>query len=308
MLNRNAEDVLSRLQVTVDKFAISEIGMGSVVRFAPSEAVAVHFVLEGDGALECRGHRLALSKGAIAVVPAGCEKIVLGRDASQADVDACPVQPGSADWTLECGARTAPNRASGGLIVASATLSASAGYGLDFFEHLNEPIAANSQDLAIGALFDGMIAELASPGIGAKSIVEAMLKQVLIILLRRTMPHLTSSAPLFMTMSDTRLAQVINLIDANPSERFSIPGLALQVGMTSLALTQEFERVFGESLLDYIKGVRFERASTLLRQTDLPVKSIAGLVGFASRSHFSRSFAKRIGEDPTTFRKTYAAA
>lgn len=43
-------------------------------------------------------------------------------------------------------------------------------------------------------------------------------------------------------------------------------------------------------------------AEALLRNTDLPVKTIAGKIGFASRSHFSRLFSKFSGRDPTAYR------
>ena len=40
----------------------------------------------------------------------------------------------------------------------------------------------------------------------------------------------------------------------------------------------------------------------MLNDTDLPVKTIAARVGFASRSHFSRAFKNFSGIDPAHFR------
>jgi transcriptional regulator GlxA family with amidase domain len=40
----------------------------------------------------------------------------------------------------------------------------------------------------------------------------------------------------------------------------------------------------------------------MLAGSDLPVKSIAAAVGYASRSHFSRAFAARFGDDPSRYR------
>ena len=133
------------------------------------------------------------------------------------------------------------------------------------------------------------------------------MKQVLIVLLRRTMACQTAANPLYLTIANPSLALVINTIQDRYAQHLSIPGLAEMVGMTSFGLTREFERVFGESLLDYIHGVRLYQATGLLTQTDLPIKSIAATVGFGSRSHFSRAFRKRQGEDPTAFRKKVLA-
>ena len=156
-------------------------------------------------------------------------------------------------------------------------------------------------------IFSSILNELKTPGIGSKCIVEALIKQVLIIMLRRTLAGQNVTTPLYLTVANPSLALVINTIQDSHAERLSIPGLARLVGMTSFGLTREFERVFGESLLDYIQGVRLYQATTLLTQTDLPIKFIAASVGFASRSHFSRAFRKRQGEDPTSFRKKFAA-
>ena len=82
----------------------------------------------------------------------------------------------------------------------------------------------------------------------------------------------------------------------------------LNFARAARAKTGAFERVFGEGLLDYIHGVRLDQANALLTQTDLPIKSIAASVGFASRSHFSRAFRKHRGQDPTSFRKDVAEA
>jgi AraC-like DNA-binding protein len=45
-----------------------------------------------------------------------------------------------------------------------------------------------------------------------------------------------------------------------------------------------------------------QRAAKLLATTDLPVKAVAGRVGYRSRSHFSRAFKARYGVDPAGFR------
>jgi AraC-like DNA-binding protein len=44
----------------------------------------------------------------------------------------------------------------------------------------------------------------------------------------------------------------------------------------------------------------------MLKGSDLPVKSIAASVGYASRSHFSRAFQAKFGIDPSAFRSTPA--
>jgi AraC-like DNA-binding protein len=47
---------------------------------------------------------------------------------------------------------------------------------------------------------------------------------------------------------------------------------------------------------------RFDRARSLLLQTDLPVADIAEQLGFRDVSHFSRAFSKHFGTSPGRYR------
>jgi transcriptional regulator GlxA family with amidase domain len=44
-------------------------------------------------------------------------------------------------------------------------------------------------------------------------------------------------------------------------------------------------------LADALRALRLKRAEELLRQTDMPVKTITARPGYRSRSHFSKSLA-----------------
>ena len=193
-----------------------------------------------------------------------------------------------------------------GLRFASFAVIATAGHGLGFFENLKEPFVSKPDEPLLGSILSGILAELRTYAVGRRCLIESLMKQVLVILLRRSLDQEVDRTPLYQTIANPRLAQVINTIQDDHAERLSIPGLAQKVGMTPLGLTREFEAVFGQSLLDYILTVRLHHASALLKHTALPIKSIAASVGYASRSHFSRAFTKHRGADPTTFRRASA--
>jgi transcriptional regulator GlxA family with amidase domain len=52
-----------------------------------------------------------------------------------------------------------------------------------------------------------------------------------------------------------------------------------------------------------LQKVRLRHAAHVLCVTDLPVKMIAEVAGFSSRSHFSRTFREAFGADPTRYRE-----
>lgn len=72
--------------------------------------------------------------------------------------------------------------------------------------------------------------------------------------------------------------------------------------MSRSAFAQRFKATFGRSAMDFLKELRLQRAARLLPTTRRPIKSIAGPVGFASRSHFSHSFTDFFGTAPVDFR------
>jgi transcriptional regulator GlxA family with amidase domain len=55
--------------------------------------------------------------------------------------------------------------------------------------------------------------------------------------------------------------------------------------------------------MEFVQTVRLRIAARMLAGSDMPVKSIAAAVGYASRSHFSRAFAARFGNDPSRYRR-----
>lgn len=296
--NYDTEQLLSRLCVDVESFSVGEVFPGTAPRFPAVNQFVVLYIVKGDGLLEWHSGKVALAEGMIAVIPSGLQTKLRNRVVCAAANDAAAEQRAPNP--------TAAADTSDNLIVASAIVGASAGHGLGYFESLTRPLVEESDDAVLRVIFGAILTEIETPGIGSKCIVESLMKQILIVLLRRTLLCQHGITPLYQTIANPRLAKVINAIQGSHAERLSLPGLASIVGMTSFGLTREFERVFGESLLDYIQGVRLEQATSLLTQTDLPIKSIAASVGYASRSHFSRAFRKHSGEDPTSFRKTAA--
>ena len=285
-LNAHAENLLSRLSVRVEAFSVCEVTAEPAPCPSASDQVTVLYVLKGEGSLSWRDGETTLREGMIALIPSQLPTILRSK---------CTDETASIEQAAS---------AIGDLVVATSVVAASAGHGLGYFESLQHPLVDEAQDVLLGTIFSGILAEMITPGIGSKCIIESLMKQVLIIMLRRTLLNQQTDTPLYLTIANPSLALVINKIQHGHAERMSISSLASIAGMTPLGLTSEFERVFGEGLLDYIQGVRLHQANALLTQTDLPIKTIAASVGFASRSHFSRAFRKQRGQDPTAFRKS----
>lgn len=130
------------------------------------------------------------------------------------------------------------------------------------------------------------------------------MKQCLIILLRQ---HLlaedTGTSPVLTALREPRLARAVLAILEQPGAPYTVESLAALAAMSRTSFSERFSEVFGQAPMDFVQRVRLRIAARLLSSTDLPVKVIAGSVGYASRSSFSRAFEAIYGAAPTDFRR-----
>ena len=86
----------------------------------------------------------------------------------------------------------------------------------------------------------------------------------------------------------------------------SLPGmkiLARTVGGSQSKLKAMFKQAYGDTIFKYHKRKRLEKSAMLLRDTTLPIGQIAETCGFVSFPHFTRSFKKEYGINPSEMRK-----
>lgn len=74
------------------------------------------------------------------------------------------------------------------------------------------------------------------------------------------------------------------------------------LGLTLRELQTRLREETGLSPAEFVIQVRLGRAQALLAESDLSVAAIARQVGYDDPAYFSRLFARRVGEPPTTFR------
>lgn len=85
-------------------------------------------------------------------------------------------------------------------------------------------------------------------------------------------------------------------------EELSLTKVAKAVGICANHLSEKFKQVTGVNFVDYIARTRFEKASDLLRNSNLRISEIAFAVGFQSLSQFNRVFKRLSEESPTQYR------
>ncbi len=100
-----------------------------------------------------------------------------------------------------------------------------------------------------------------------------------------------------------RLLRARDRMDAAPHEDWPVSRLA-RVSATSAAyFARQFRDAFGTPPHRYLLTRRIERATALLRDTELPIIDIALSSGWKSLGTFGRTFRDVTGESPTNFRE-----
>ncbi|GAA5002677.1 helix-turn-helix transcriptional regulator [Pseudoluteimonas lycopersici] len=91
------------------------------------------------------------------------------------------------------------------------------------------------------------------------------------------------------------------LLASDPARRWTLAGIAAQVGGSPVYLTQAFKQVEGMPLYRYQLQLRLARALDLL-ESDIDLSALAQDLGFSSHSHFAAAFRQAYGRTPSGFR------
>ena len=100
--------------------------------------------------------------------------------------------------------------------------------------------------------------------------------------------------------SRTRLEEYIRV---HLSDAITLDDLAQVIGLTSRHLNRAFRATFSGTPMQYIVGLRMEKAMRMLIETRAPITEVALDCGFSHPQHFSASFSKALGCSPSEFRR-----
>lgn len=87
-------------------------------------------------------------------------------------------------------------------------------------------------------------------------------------------------------------------------EPIDYAALADRAGLALSTFRRRFRAAVGIPLHQYVLQVRLNEAQQLLRDTDWPIKQIAGKLGYRDVFFFTRQFRTHVGVAPATYRKS----
>ena len=100
-----------------------------------------------------------------------------------------------------------------------------------------------------------------------------------------------------------RLLRAKDRMDAASHEAWPVERLAEVSGVSEAHFARSFKQAFGVPPHRYLLTRRIEKATALLRDTDLSITEVAFRTGWESLGTFGRTFRDVTGESPGTMRK-----
>lgn len=291
--------LLSTLHVAVHPMAVCEASPNSTLALPPLPHPLIHYVLKGSGVLQVEGDEaIAFEPHSFIVLPRESAHAI-SAGASDASPSASKQHVAMADHMLRisAGAGEPPE-----VVLICGTLEASYGSTIGMFDFIKRPISMVLRpEEALRQAFEALLEELVEPRLGSRLLIEALLKQCLVLLVRRVAPDPVRSTWLFGSI-DPRLAGPLLSLVEHPARNFTLQELARASGMSRSVFAARFQCTFGTSPIDLHKRIRLHHASELLERTDLPIAMVAQTIGYESRTYFSRAFRAEFGVDPRSFR------
>jgi len=180
---------------------------------------------------------------------------------------------------------------------------ASYGQTMDLFEGLHAPIvekfcAEEEVDIRLRSAVD----EFLSHEIGSDAMSGAMLKQVIILLLRRSLVSAELWTERFKILRDPRISRVFAAMAADPGANHTIQSLAAIALMSRSTFMSLFSEILGRPPMEILRDLRMRHAAQLLRCSYLSVDQVAQHCGYQSRTSFARAFKDAHGKLPADYR------
>jgi AraC family transcriptional regulator, activator of mtrCDE len=294
------DHLLAALDLGVANFSLCDVRKGWGVSFEACSTASLHYCLAGGGTLVMdEADRMVLSAHSFVLLPPGVAYRIDAPSRTAART-VCRARVGSG-----INRETAPTVKVGegaeGVVTACGELNVDGSF--DPFRTLSRPLVTRfDADAGLQGQFVMLLAESARPGPGSRVLVEALLKQCLVMALRRHIDDGGVHFPWAAGLADARLAAALETMFERYASPLSVERLAEAACMSRSAFAAQFAKAFDQSPMAMLKIVRLRKAAELLATTTLPVSEVARAVGLSSRSNFSVAFQRLYKVDPTRFR------
>ena len=295
------DSFLGALEVQVEPFAICDVRSGSHLDLPADQRTTIHYVLTGSGSLVSgSGEVINLQADQMILIPEGLTQHIESRhDGGTTNTTStlCSQPADNIQWLKSGNGDT-------NLLLACGRIHATLGQGIDIFNLLEQPLVESFEESNfIRMAFESILLEFGQPQLGTHAMAGTLMKQCLILMMRRLHEQNDWRLPWLAVLDNPGLQAALNAMLTSPEHNHRVDELADLACMSRSSFSEHFARALGQAPHEFISSYRLRRAARLLTTTSLPIKSIAAKVGYQSRSSFSRAFKSHYQRYPAGYRQ-----
>ncbi|WP_295941087.1 AraC family transcriptional regulator [uncultured Xanthomonas sp.] len=169
-------------------------------------------------------------------------------------------------------------------------------------------IRSQDHKAALQASVRRLIVELREPRPGSDLLAGHLAQALLIEALRAHLETGQQQMGWLAALGVPALHRALTAMHANVSHRWTVAELAAAARMSRSSFAAHFERVTGETPMDYLTRWRMALASHRLLTSTLSVGAIGMSVGYSSESAFAVAFKRNFDASPSQYRAQSIAA
>mgnify|MGYP006433995215 CR=1 FL=1 len=295
----NHDTILSDLEIRAEPFALCALEGACSLGLGRNSGAALHYVLEGSGALSFPAHpALPLTPGRLVLVPASVRHSLNNDGRGKTTVPAC------APAGLDLDEHLARGDGAGRMLVLCSTVQLSLRNTHGLVDLLRAPLSLDTGQAPVaGQAIKALLHEMRTPRAGRKAMIRLLILQCVTEMLRT---RLEAGDPMVLWLTglaDPGLWQALRAMLDDPGAPHTVDSLSDTAGMSRSRFAERFQGAYGHAPMTFLRQLRLARAAQLLVDGQVPVKQVARTVGFTSRSAFTRAFADAWGQPPGVFRR-----
>ncbi|HEY4286531.1 MAG TPA: AraC family transcriptional regulator [Puia sp.] len=186
-----------------------------------------------------------------------------------------------------------------------------ASYGLstNLFQALSNPIVEQfAATDRLDHVLKSALFELVAQEIGSGAMSGALLKQVIIMLLRRSLTSMNLWVERFSLLRDPQISKAFSAMVANPGGPHTVVSLAQIAALSRSTFMARFSAIMGQPPMVILRDLRMRQAAHQLKAGDLSIDQVAHNAGYESRSSFIRVFRNAFNCDPSAYKTNFHTA
>lgn len=151
-------------------------------------------------------------------------------------------------------------------------------------------------------------AELAISQLGFQTVIARLVDVLFIQAVRAYVATISSDRCNWLrALTDAEMIVALSLMHRSPEKFWTVAALAERIPMSRSTFSARFTELVGQPPMQYLTTWRMVKATELLRESRLGLKSVAAMVGYESEISFSKAFKRWSGVAPSFYRQDCSA-